>query len=66
MNESRRGFVKKAALAGAVATVGVVGAQAASSSGSKGSNGVVVGKSKKKEITYTKTQAWEDYYKSAL
>ena len=65
MNESRRGFVKKAALGGAVATVGVVGAQA-SSSGSKGSNGVVVGKSKKKEITYTKTQAWEDYYKSAL
>lgn len=65
MNESRRGFVKKAALAGAVATVGVVGAQA-SSSGSKGSNGVVVGKSKKKEITYRKTQAWEDYYKSAL
>ena len=65
MNESRRGFVKKAALVGAVATVVVVGAQA-SSSGSKGSNGVVVGKSKKKEITYTKTQAWEDYYKSAL
>jgi len=65
MNESRRGFVKKAALVGAVATVGVVGAQASSSS-SKGSNGVVVGKSKKKEITYTKTQAWEDYYKSAL
>ena len=65
MNESRRGFVKKAALVGAVATVGVVGAQA-SSSGSKDSNGVVVGKSKKKEITYTKTQAWEDYYKSAL
>ena len=65
MNESRRGFVKKAALVGAVATVSVVGAQA-SSSGSKGSNGVVVGKSKKKEITYTKTQAWEDYYKSAL
>ena len=65
MNESRRGFVKKAALVGAVATVGVVSAQA-SSSGSKGSNGVVVGKSKKKEITYKKTQAWEDYYKSAL
>lgn len=65
MNESRRGFVKKAALVGAVATAGVVGAQA-SSSGSKSTNGVVLGKSKKKEITYTKTQAWEDYYKSAL
>lgn len=65
MNESRRGFVAKAALVGAVAAVGVVGAQA-SSSGSKSSNGVVVGKSKKKEITYKKTQAWEDYYKSAL
>lgn len=65
MNESRRGFVKKAALAGAITAVGVVSAQA-SSSGSKSSNGVVVGKSPKKEITYKKTQAWEDYYKSAL
>lgn len=65
MNESRRGFVAKAALVGAVATVGVVGVQA-SSSDSKGTNGVIVGKSKKKEITYKKTQAWEDYYKSAL
>ena len=65
MNESRRGFVAKAALVGAVAAAGVVAATA-SSSGTKGSNGVVLGKSKKKEITYTKTQAWEDYYKSAL
>lgn len=65
MNESRRGFVTKAALVGAVAAVGVVAAQA-SSSETKSSNGVVVGKSKKKEITYKKTQAWEDYYKSAL
>jgi len=65
MNESRRGFVKKAALAGAVATVGVVGVHA-SVSGSKGANGVVKGKSPKKEITYTKTTVWEDYYKSAL
>jgi hypothetical protein len=65
MNESRRGFVKKAAIAGAVATVGVVAAQA-SSAGSKGSNGVVVGRSKKTEINYKKTKAWEDFYKSAL
>jgi len=65
MNESRRGFVKKAALAGAVATVGVVAAQA-SSAGSKGSNGVIVGKSKKTEVTYKKTKAWEDFYKSAM
>lgn len=65
MNESRRGFVKKAAIVGAVATVGVVAAHA-SSAGSKGSNGVIVGKSKKKEITYKKTQAWEDFYKSAM
>ena len=65
MNESRRGFVAKAALVGAVAAVGVVSATA-SSSDSKGTNAVVLGKSKKKEITYKKTQAWEDYYKSAL
>lgn len=65
MNESRRGFVKKAALVGAVTAVGVASVHA-SSSGSKSSNGVVVGKSPKKEITYKRTQAWEDYYKSAL
>lgn len=64
MNESRRGFVKKAALVSAVATAGVVSVQA-SASGSKGTNGVVKGKSPKKEITYTKTQVWEEYYKSA-
>jgi len=64
MNESRRGFVKKAAIAGAVATVGVVAAQAGA--GSKGSNGVVVGKSKKTEVNYKKTKAWEDFYKSAM
>ncbi len=64
MNESRRGFVKKAAIAGAVATVGVVAAQAGAGVASSG--GVIVGKSKKKEITYKKTKAWEDFYKSAL
>ena len=66
MNESRRGFVKKAAVVGAIATVGVVAAQASGSTVSNSSNGVVLGKSKKKEITYKKTQAWEDFYKSAL
>ena len=66
MNESRRGFVKKAALAGAVTAVGVASLQASSSSATKGSNGVILGKSPKKEVTYKKTQAWEDYYKSAL
>ena len=64
MNESRRGFVKKAAIVGAVATVGVVAAQASAGQGSSG--GVIIGKSKKKEITYKKTQAWEDFYKSAM
>ena len=64
MNESRRGFVKKAAIAGAVATVGVVAAQAGA--GSNSSNGVIVGKSKKTEVTYKKTKAWEDFYKSAM
>ncbi|MDD2384288.1 MAG: Tat pathway signal protein [Sulfurospirillaceae bacterium] len=66
MNESRRGFVKKAAVVGAVTAVGVVTAHAAGATGSNSSNGVVVGKSKKKEITYKKTRAWEDYYKSAM
>jgi hypothetical protein len=29
------------------------------------SNGVVVGTSRKKEINYTKTAAWEEFYRSA-
>ena len=66
MNESRRGFVKKAALASAVLGATGVASVQASSTPSKGTNGVVKGKSPKKEITYTKTQTWEDYYKTAL
>jgi len=65
MNESRRGFVKKAAIAGAITAVGVATLNAGTTT-NLSSNGVVLGKSKKKEITYKKTQAWEDYYKSAL
>lgn len=65
MAESRRSFLKKAAVVGTVAAVGSVGATA-SASEAYSSNGVVVGKSPKKEITYKKTKAWDDYYRSAL
>ncbi len=65
MNENRRDFVKKVAIVGVVTTIGVMTAQA-SASNSQGTNGVVKGKSPKREITYTKAQNWEDYYKSAL
>ncbi len=67
MQESRRNFFKRSAL--------VVGAAAASATAlaankdeaiEANSNGVVVGKSNKKEILYKKTQAWEDFYKQAL
>ncbi len=66
MNESRRGFVKKDVVVGAITAVGVASVHAASAKSFKSSNGVILGKSKKKEITYKKTQAWEDFYKSAL
>lgn len=65
MMNMRRGFLKTAVLGSVVATVGAT----ALVSGEKGvvsSGGVVKGKSPKKEMTYTKTQKWEDYYKSAL
>lgn len=65
MQESRRSFLKRATVVGAVATVGAVGA-VASTSEAYSSNGVVVGKSPKKEITYKKTKAWDDFYRSAL
>lgn len=63
MRKERRSFLKKAAVVGAVAAVGTV---AATASSTYSSNGVVVGKSAKKEITYKKTKAWDDYYRSAL
>ncbi len=66
MQENRRGFLKKAAVAGTVAAVGAVNATALSVTSTYSSNGVVVGKSRKKEITYKKTKAWDDFYRSAL
>jgi len=58
--------LKKAALAGAVSAVGAVAATAATKSNTYSSDGVVVGKSNKKEILYKKTEAWDEYYRSAL
>ena len=67
MEENRRSFLKKALGAGAVvaASSTVAMASAVSSNTEASSNGVVVGKSPKKEILYKETQAWEDFYKSS-
>jgi len=65
MTESRRGFLKKAAVVGTVAAVGAVAANA-SGTDTYSSNGVVVGKSTKKEINYKKTQAWDDFYRTSI
>ena len=63
MVEKRRSFLKTAVLGSSVALTEV----SALASGAKAvSNGVTVGKAKKSEITYKKTQAWEDFYKSAM
>lgn len=62
MVEKRRSFLKTAVLGSSVA----LGVSALASSQKTPSHGVVVGKSKKREITYTKTKEWEDFYKSAL
>jgi len=65
--ESRRAFLKKLGIASAAAvSVGVVGAMASNNKKSYNSNGVVVGRSPKKEIIYKKTRAWEDFYRSAV
>lgn len=65
MTKTRRNFLKSAVVGSAVATVGFSSVASASTKPTV-SNGVVKGKSPKKEITYTKTGIWEDYYKSAL
>jgi len=67
MQENRRSFLKKALGASAVVAAGstVAMANAVSSKHEASSNGVVIGKSPKKEILYKETQAWEDFYKSS-
>lgn len=67
MANSRRNFLKKSAVVAGVAAVGTSAmATSQTSKGNTGSNGVVVGQSTKKEITYKKTSAWAEYYKNAL
>lgn len=64
---SRREFIKKAAIvaAGTVAGTTVLAAGNKAPTQSASNNGVVKGKSNKKEILYTKTAAWEEFYKNA-
>jgi len=66
MEEKRRSFLKKAALVGAVSVVGSVAAAAATKSSTYSSNGVIADHSNKKEINYKKTEAWDEYYRTAL
>jgi hypothetical protein len=70
MIESRRGFLKKLVKASAIAAVGTTTVALANSgherSYSANSNGVVVGKSNKKEIIYKKTAVWDEYLRTAL
>jgi len=69
MIESRRDFAKKLAMATVGVTVVSTTTLLASSKkkDNKGlSNGVVVGSSNKKEIIYSKTNAWNEYYRNAL
>ena len=66
MQNSRRNFLKKAAIvtAGTVAGATVMAASSTSSI-DDAKNGVVVGKSNKKEILYKKTAEWDAFYKKA-
>ena len=66
MQNGRRNFIKKAAIvtAGTVAGATVMAANGTSSI-DDATNGVVVGKSNKKEILYKKTAQWEEFYKKA-
>ncbi len=69
MQKSRREFAKTAALITAGAAVTSTAVMAATSKDASvqdaNDNGVVVGSSRKKEILYKKTAAWEEFYKFA-
>jgi len=62
MQEKRRIFLKKSLQTGAVVVGAAVVGVNAKPSGKEG-NGVVSGKSRKREILYKETKAWELYYK---
>lgn len=70
MQKSRRDFAKKTAMvaAGAAVAGSATAVMAGTSVDSEASlsNGVVVGSSNKKEITYKKNETWAEYYKNAL
>lgn len=69
MEGSRRDFLKKSLKIGAVGG-SIIATAAIANGGSKASlqadsNGVVLGKSSKKEVLYKKSKEWEYYYKIA-
>jgi len=67
VQDQRRSFLKKTLGASAVvATVGVSAIASDKGVQTAGSNGVVKGKSKKKEILYKKTANWDAYYHAAV
>lgn len=63
VQNSRRTFIKGALVVGGVVATTSIALNAQDKG--KGTNGVVSGKSNKKEILYKKTQNWEEYYKAA-
>ena len=69
MEQSRREFAKKTAIvtagAAVVAGTSVLAATGESSVQDDTHNGVVKGSSRKKEILYQKTAAWDEFYKRA-
>ena len=68
MQGSRRDFLKKSLKVGAVGGTILAAASIAKPTGDEltsDGNGVVVGKSNKKEVLYKKSKEWEYYYKIA-
>lgn len=67
MKEQRRSFIKKTLGASALVIAGSTTAAIANgdTKSVNSSNGVVVGKSNKKEILYKETAEWEAFYKAS-
>ncbi|QKF81796.1 twin-arginine translocation signal domain-containing protein [Halarcobacter ebronensis] len=65
MKNQRRSFIKALGTSAAVAAVGVTASLASNENKTKSTNGVVVGKSPKKEILYKETAQWDAFYKAS-
>jgi anaerobic selenocysteine-containing dehydrogenase len=66
MKKTRREFIKASATVAVAAAAGAALAGCSDGKIEQAANGVVQGHSKKREVLYKKSAAWDEFYEKAL